>query len=194
MIRVTKETCVGLLEDYLKLDIPVYFGYLTGAVVLSWWLTQRLWVTILVLALGIVFSIFLIKRINEAVKNVYDADFYLVEDTVIDFKKRIDLGRRAVGSRYNYIYTFKNNGKYQMCKSKSESIRLFAKKQKRLSRLDVAELSTDSCETGDLFYLLILNKQGKNKIVSAFYRYHFELKKEDFDLIDGKYYCKADRY
>ena len=75
MIRVTKETCVGLLEDHLKLDIPVYFGYLTGAVVLSWCLTQRLWVTVLVLALGIVFSIFLIKRINEAVKNVYDADF-----------------------------------------------------------------------------------------------------------------------
>ncbi|MBQ9783905.1 MAG: hypothetical protein IJW29_00185 [Clostridia bacterium] len=66
-----------------------------------------------------------------------------------------------------------------------------SKKEKHVSHTQIDKLSIESCNTGDLFYLLVYRQGGKTVIIKCFYKYHFEILPEDFDLIDGRYYCKT---
>ena len=116
-------------------------------------------------------------------------DFYLVEDVVVNCQKKIG-AKASGGSGHYYIYTFRDNGKYTIHKSAHPTIEIPLHKEKNISHLSVEKLCMESCEKGDMYYLLIAKKKELPKIIKCFPKYNFDIAQEDFDCIDGKYYCK----
>lgn len=127
-------------------------------------------------------------KIKNKINNINPQDFYIEEDIVIGFKKRFNMRRN--GADNEYIYIFKKYGKHVVSLSIYPTIEIPLHKKRNISSLSIDRLSTESYNKGDLFYLLICEEDGKKKIVQSFYKYHFDVRKEDFDCIDGKYYCK----
>ena len=191
MNKITKEIFVSSTQNYYKKKAtrPVFLVYIIAILLISFRIPKEpiIWGVFAVLSLLFTLAVSIIVR-KIKVKEVDSDDFYLIEDEVVNFKKRISLGKNRSG--YNYIYTFRDHGEYTIYKSRYSTIELSFRKEKDIS---AEELSTESCNEGDLFYLLICKGEKKDVIVKAFYRYHFELEKEDFVLIDGKYYCKGDQ-
>lgn len=205
MNSITKDMCVSIMKDYyrsqtvflcgvlilliiaLLLGLP-YISIGIGVVWLTIPLNVILAICVAILLIAVI--AFSAKRASRKIKNLSTWDFYLVEDVVVDFKKRLKPSRGA-GSGHNYIYTFKDHGKATIFKSFHPAWEIPSKNKKRVSQSQIEKLSIESCNTGDLFYLLIAQEKGKTVILQCFYKYHFEILPEDFDLIDGRYYCKT---
>ena len=113
----------------------------------------------------------------------------MVEDVIVDCQKKIST-KASGGSGYNYIYIFCNNGEYAIHKSAHPTVEISLHKEKHIDHLSVEKMCIESCEKGDIFYLLILKKEKRTKIIKCFPKYHFDIAQEDFDYIDGKYCCK----
>lgn len=188
MDKITKEMCVVFLKDYYKSKIVSQSIISIFIVIALWLFTKNLFVIIIaILSLATLCVIQGIK-IRNKIRNVRVKDFYLEEDIVIDFKKRFKTRRH--GADKKYFYVFKKYGKHTISLSIAPTIEIPLHKDRSISSLSVDRLSTESHNKGDIFYLLICDEDGKKKIVQSFYKYHFGVKKEDFDYIDGKYYCK----
>lgn len=189
MEKITKEMCVVFLKDYYKSKIVSQTFISIFVVIAFCFFTKNIFaVVITALSLGTLCIIQGIKTKNK-INSINPKDFYLEEDVVIDFKKRFKMRRNGAADK-NYIYTFKKHGKHTLSMSIYPTIEITLHKEKNISSLAVDRLSTQSCNVGDIFYLLICEVDGKSKIVQSFYQYHFDILKEDFDYIDGKYYCK----
>lgn len=190
MNKITKEMFVSCIKSHQKLKAtrPVFLVYIIVILVIFLRTPKEpiIWGIFAVLSILLTLVVLIMGR-KIKVEEVDLDNFYLVEDEVENFKKRISLGKNRSG--HNYIYTFRDHGEYTIYKSRYSTIELSFRKEKDIS---AEELSTESCNEGDLFYLLICKGEKKDTIVKAFYRYHFEIEKEDFVLIDGKYYCKGD--
>ena len=188
MTKITKETCVVLLKDYYKSKIILYIFISAFIVLLLRSYTKNIYVVIvaalLLVMLCVYQGIITISKIN----NINSKDFYIEEDVVVGFKKRFRLRRHGAENRY--IYTFNKHGKHIISLSINPTIEIPLHKKRNISRLSIDRLSAESCFEGDNFYLLICDEGHKKKIVQSFYRRHFELQREDFDYLDGKYYCK----
>ena len=113
----------------------------------------------------------------------------MVEDVVADFKKERTYGK-ARGSGHNYIYTFRDYGEYTIHKSSHPTTEIPLHKEKNISHVFVEKMCLESCEKGDIYYLLIVKKKEGAKIIKCFPKYSFDIAQEDFDCIAGKYYCK----
>ena len=188
MDKITKEMCVVFLKDYYKSKIVSQFIISIFVVIALWLFTKNFFViTIAVLSLATLCVMQGIK-IRNKIRNVNVKDFYLEEDVVMDFKKRFRIRRN--GADKEYIHIFKKYGKHTISLSITPTIEIPLHKERNISSLSVDRLSTESYNKGDIFYLLICEEDGKKKIVQGFYKYYFDVKKEDFDYIDGKYYCK----
>ena len=134
-------------------------------------------------------TFFIIKTTTKTIENANLDDFYLVEDVVVNCQKKIG-AKASGGSGHYYIYTFRDNGKYTIHKSAHPTIEIPLHKEKNISHLSVEKLCMESCEKGDMYYLLIAKKKELPKIIKCFPKYNFDIAQEDFDCIDGKYYCK----
>ena len=187
MKKITKEMCLCFVKDYY--DSKIVGKIFTSIIVVCilWVITENYFV-ILVAALTLLTLCIMqgIKNKN-VVRNIRPEDFYLEEDVVVDFKKRLYFLRKNAGTKY--IYTFEKYGKYSIIKSWGLVIDIPIRKEKSFSHSAINEFSIQSQNKGDQFYLLICD-DGKKEIVQIFYRYHFDVKKEDFVYVDGKYYCK----
>ena len=189
MKKITKEMCEVFIKDYYKSN-PIFIVVVSiFALVALWFFTKNIVIVAIFAALALVAIIFIIYITNKKVNNVNSEDFYLVEDVVVDFKKRHSYGK-AGGSGHDYIYTFRDYGEYTIHKSTHPTTEIPLHKEKNISHLSVEKLCMESCEKGDIYYLLIMKKKEYTKIIKCFPKYNFEIAQEDFNFIDGKYYCK----
>ena len=188
MKRITKEMCMIYIKDHYKSNL---IGSILSvfAVVTVGFFTKNVMVAAIVAALAFVIIFFIIKTTTKRIENVNLNDFYLVEDVLVDCQKRIST-KASGGSGHNYIYTFRDNGKYTIHKSVHPTVEIPLHKEKDIDHLSVEKLCLESCENGDMYYLLIEKKNERTKIVKCFPKYNFDILQEDFDYIDGKYYCK----
>ena len=189
MKKITKEMCEVFIKDYYKSNPIVLFIVSIFALIALWFFTKNTVIVASFAALALVSIIFIIYITNKKVNNVNSEDFYLVEDVVVDFHKKFSSDKGG-GSGHNYIYTFRDNGKYTIHKSVHLTIEIPLHKEKNISHLSVEKLCMESCEKGDIYYLLIVKKKKYTKIIKCFPKYNFDIVQEDFDCIDGKYYCR----
>lgn len=189
MKKITKEMCTVFIKDYNK-SKPIFLIFVSiFALVTLWLFTKNIIVVAISAALLLALSILAIYIANRKINNIDLSNFYLVEDVVVDFKKRLSSDKGG-GSGHDYIYTFRDYGKYTIHKSFHPTIEIPLHKEKNIDHLSVEKLCVHSCEKGDIFYLLILKEKEHTKIIKCFPKYHFDIVQEDFDCIDGKYYCK----
>ena len=188
MEKITKEMCIVFLKDYYKSKI-ISQSIISIFVTIALWLLTKNILAIVIAALSLA-TLCIIQgiKIKNKIDNVNTKDFYLEEDVVVDFKKRFKLRRN--GADNEYIYIFKKYGKHIISLSITPTIEIPLHKERNISQLSIDKLSTKSYNKGDIFYLLICEEDGKKKIVQCFYKCCFDVQKEDFDYIDGKYYCK----
>ena len=189
MKKITKEMCEVFIKDHYK-SSPMFLVFVAiFALVALWFFTKNIVIVATSAALALVAIIFIIYITNKKVNNLNSEDFYLVEDVVADFKKERTYGK-ARGSGHNYIYTFRDYGEYTIHKSSHPTTELPLHKEKNISQLSVEKMCLESCEKGDIYYLMIVKKKEGAKIIKCFPKYSFDITQEDFDFIDGKYYCK----
>lgn len=188
MKKITKQMCLVFIKDYYKSKIVSQSIVFVFVVIALWSFTKNIF-AVVVAALSLV-TLCIIQGIKtkNKINNIDLKEFYLEEDVVIDFKKRLKMRRGATDK--NYIYTFKKYGRHTISMSILPTIDIPLHKEKNISSLSVDRLSAESYNKGDVFYLLICEENEKKKIIQSFYKYHFDVQKEDFDYIDGKYYCK----
>ncbi len=184
MKRITKEMCMIYIKDIYKSNLIVLSILSVFAVVAVGFFTKNVIIAAVVVILGF-FTIFFITKATT--KN--SEDFYLVEDVIVDCQKKIST-KASGGSGHNYIYTFRDNGKHTIHKSAPPAVEIPLHKEKDIDHLSVNKLCLESCEKGDMYYLLIAKKKELPVIIKCFPKYNFEISQEDFDYIDGKYYCK----
>ncbi len=91
----------------------------------------------------------------------------------------------------NYVYYFRDHGKHVIGK-RFVAIEIDLFPAKYIKWWEIRDLNIQAREKGDLFYLLVLEENGKKTIVESFYQCYFCLNKSDFDPVDGKYYCKVE--
>ena len=190
MRKITKETCMVFIKNYHKSTLVRCFLGFVFAALAVWFLTKNIIATVIVSVLLSAVLIFMIYTANKKIKNIDLDSFYLAEDSLADFKRRINFSK-AAGSGFDHVYTFRNHGKYTIYKSVYPTIKVTLHKKNNVdSETTVDDLCLQSCEKGDVFYLLITKGKKREKIIRCFPRYNFDILKEDFDLADGKYYCK----
>lgn len=187
MKTITKEMCVVLLKDYYISKI-ISQSFISIIAVIALWIFAKNIFVVVIAALPLV-TLCIIQgiKITAKIQSKNQKSFYLEEDSVVDYKKRIKLRRN--GADNQYIYTFKKYGKHTISLSITPTIEIPLHRDRNFRVSFIDRLSTESKNIGDRFYLLICN-DGKKKIVQGFYKNHFNVKKEDFDYIDGKYFCK----
>ncbi len=188
MNKITKEICADFLKNYYKAKITFYFFLVFVAIGLCF-VAQKNLIAGIVAVLLIALMIFLIFKVKHKINNLNPLEFYVVEDVVVGFKKRFRAWKHR-GAGHDYIYKFKKYGKHVITKSIYPTIEIPSRKQKHISEWSVDKMSIQSCEEGDMFYLLISKEGKRENIVKCFYKYHFDIAKEDFDYVDGKYYVK----
>ncbi len=196
---ITKETCLIFMKDYLKSkSVAPFVIVLFASIIFGSYVKKPVVIIVVAVFLFVLSIIYAIKIINIS-KSIQSADFYLVEDVVVSFKKRLPVfltsGGFYVGSRIglklNYVYKFKKYGKCVIQRAKNQlKFEIPLHKEIEITHLEVERLSSESSNKGDMFYLLIFEKNGKPKIIKPFYKYYFEIEREDFNFIDGKYYIK----
>ena len=166
MKKITKEMCEVFIKDYYKSN-PIFLVVISiFALVALWFFTKNIVIVSIFAALALVAIIFIIYITNKKVNNVNSEDFYLVEDVVVDFKKRHSYGK-AGGSGHDYIYTFRDYGEYTIHKSSHPTTEIPLHKEKNISHLSVEKLCMESCEKGDLYYLLIAKKRIAIKLLNV---------------------------
>jgi hypothetical protein len=189
MKKITKEMCDVFIKDYYK-SYPIFLVVFSVlALIALWFFTKNIVIVAIFAALALVAIIFIIYITNKKVNNVNLEDFYLVEDVVTDFKKERTYGK-AHGSGHNYIYTFRDYGEYTIHKSSHPTTEIPLHKEKSISHVSVEKMCLESCEKGDIYFLLIVKKKEGAKIIKCFPKYSFDIAQEDFDCLDGKYYCR----
>ena len=189
MKKITKEMCAIFVRDYNK-SKPIFLIFISiFALVALWVLTKNIVVVALSAVLLLVLTIRAVYIVNQKIKDIDLSSFYLVEDVIVEFKKR-HTHSKASGSGHNYIYTFRDNGEYTIHKSAHTTIEVPLHKEKYIDNLSVEKMCIESCEKGDMYYLLVLKKKECSQIIKCFPKYNFDIAQEDFDFIDGKYYCK----
>ena len=189
MKRITKEMCIVYIKDHYGSNLVVLSMLSVFVVIAVGFFTKNVIVAATVVALAFVTIFFIIKMTTKKIINVNLNDFYLVEDVLVDCQKRIST-KASGGSGHNYIYTFRDNGKHTIHKSAHPIVEIPLHKEKDIDHLSVEKLCLESCEKGDMYYLLIAKKKKLLRIIKCFPKYNFEISQEDFDYIDGKYYCK----
>jgi hypothetical protein len=185
MKRITKEMCMVYIKDHYKSNSIVLFILSIFAVAAVGFFTKNLIIAAIVSALAFVAIFFKIKRIEK----IKTEDFYLVEDIVVDCQRRIS-AKASGGSGHNYIFTFRDSGEYTIHKSAHPTTEILLHREKDIDHLSVEKLCLESCEKGDIYYLLIAKEKKHPWIIKCFPKYNFDILQEDFDCIDGKYYCK----
>ena len=189
MKSITKQMCIIYIKDYYKSHAVFFFLLAIFLLVALWFFTENIIVVAIMAALLVAAIIFMIYTVNEKIKNLNFENFYLVEDIIADFKK-IHSNSKARGSGRDYIYTFQKYGKYTIHKSAHPTTEIHLHKEKGVDHLSVEKLCCQSCEKGDSFYLLIVNEKDKFKIIKGFPKFYFDIEKDDFQYVDGKYYVK----
>ena len=189
MKRITKEMCLVYIKDYYKSNPIALFLLSIFAVVAVGFFTKNVIIAASVAALAFVTELFVIKTTTIKIENVNFEDFYLVEDVIVDCQKKISTDANG-GSGRTYIYTFRDNGKYTIHKSAYPTTEILLHKEKHIDHLSVEKLCIEACEKGDMYYLLISKAKERTQIIKCFPKYNFDILQEDFDYIDGKYYCK----
>ena len=183
MKKITKEMCMVYIKDYYKSSTIALFILSIFAAAALGFFTKNVIIAAVVVMLGF-FTIFFITKATT--KNL--EDFYVVEDVIVDCRKKISTEANG-GSGHNYIYTFRDNGKYTIHKSAHPTVEILHK-EKHIDHLSVENLCIESREKGDMYYLLILKEKNHTRIIKCFPKYNFDITREDFDFIDCKYYCK----
>ena len=189
MKKITKEMCMIFITDHYKSSSIFIVIASICALVVLWFFTKNIVIVSILAAVVLAAILFMIYKTSKKINNVNLEDFYLVEDVIVDSKKRIST-KASGGSGHNYIYTFRDNGKYTIHKSAHPTVEIPLHKEKDIDHLSVEKLCLESCEKGDMYYLLIAKKKELPIIIKCFPECNFEISQEDFDCLDGKYYCK----
>ena len=184
MKKITKEMCMVYVKDYYKSNEIVLFILSIFVAAAVGFFTKNVIIATVAVILGFFTMFFITKATTKNLEN-----FYLVEDVIIDCQKKIST-KASGGSGHNYIYTFRDNGKYTIHKSTHPTVEILLHKEKNIDHLSVESLCIESREKGDMHYLLIAKKKEQAQIIKCFPKYNFDILQEDFDYIDGKYYCK----
>ena len=154
MNKITKEMCINLLSNYHSSKIWAIALYVAFFILL---ITKNTIIFLCAVAVSLLLSRFIDRMSKKKIKN---DDFYLVEDEVIEFKKRLSASK--YGKKYNYIYTFKDHGKHSFRYSPN-TIEISFRKKDRTNRSDVKSLAIESCNTGDRYFLLVCEEKEKKE-------------------------------
>ena len=167
MKKITKEMCTVFIKDYYKSNHIVLFILSIFAVIAVGFFTKNVIIAAIVAALALLAILFIIKVKTKKIENLNWEDFYLVEDVIIGCQKKIST-KASGGSGHNYIYTFRDNGKYTIHKSAHPTVEIPLHKEKNIDHLSVESLCIESREQGDMYYLLIAKKRNFPKLLNAF--------------------------
>lgn len=188
MKKITKEICIVFINDYNR-SKPIFWIFVSVFALLAiWFFTENVIVLLAAAVLLSALTICAAYIANKRINNVDLSSFYLVEDVIADFHKKGSYD--AGGSGKNYVYTFRDYGEYTIHKSAYPTIEIPLHKEKDVDHLSIEKMCIESCEKGDIFYLLIVKEKDRAKIIKCFPKYHFDIEQDDFDYIDGKYYCR----
>ena len=121
MNKITKEIFVSSTQNYYKIKAtrPVFLVYIIVILVIFLRTPKEpiIWGIFAVLSILLTLVVLIMGR-KIKVEEVDLDNFYLVEDEVENFKKRISLGKNRSG--HNYIYTFRDHGEYTIYTSPDE--------------------------------------------------------------------------
>ena len=189
MKKITKEMCGVYVKDSYKSKFIFLVAVCIFVIIVLWFFTKNAIVVAISIALAIIAITLVFVAASKKIKNINPEDFYLVEDAVVDFQKKFS-SNRGGGSGQDYIFTFRDHGKYIIHKSNHPTTEISLHKEKDIGHLSVEKLCIESGECGELFYLLIAKKKDITKIIKCFPQQHFGILEDDFDCIAGKYCCK----
>ena len=189
MKKITKEMCEIYVKDSYKSKLIFLVVICIFVIVALWFFTKNAIVVAISIALALIAITLVFVETSKKIKNTTSENFYLVEDVVVDFRKKFSSDRGG-GSGHDYIFTFRDSGKYIIHKSSHPTTEISLHKEKDFDHLSVEKLCIESGESGSLFFLLIAKKKDSTKIIKCFPQEHFYVLDEDFDYIDGKYCCK----
>lgn len=189
MKKITKAMCKIYVKDSYKSKLISLVAVCIFVIVALWFFTKNAIVVAISIALAIIAITLIFVATSKKMKNINSENFYLVEDAVVDFQKKFSSDRGG-GSAHDYIFTFCDHGKYIIHKSNHPTTGILLHKEKDIDHLSVEKLCIECGESGGLFYLLIAKKKEGTKIIKCFPQQHFDILKDDFDCIAGKYCCK----
>ena len=189
MKKITKEICEIYVKDSYKSKLIFLVVVCIFVIVALWFFTKNAIVVAISIALSLIAITLVFVETSKKIKNTSSENFYLVEDVVVDFRKKFSSDRGG-GSGHDYIFTFRDHGKYIIHKSNHPTTEISLHKEKDIGPLSVEKLCIESGECGELFYLLIAKKKDITKIIKCFPQQHFGILEDDFDCIAGKYCCK----
>ncbi len=154
-----------------------------------------LWYAIEFLIIKIVFTVLLIVIIPFILLDVYknEAAFknstkFIVEDVFINAYVKKCLGTKGRYRPYirrDYTVKFSRNGEYKIEDYREKIIP---------DEPNTDDLIIFSSKPGDKFYLIILENNNQKIIYNAFNSNYYTIEKDDFTLIDGKYFLKNANY
>ena len=189
MKKITKEMCRSYVTDSYKSKLIFLVAVCIFVTVALWFFTKNAIVVAISIFLALLVITLVFVATSKKIKNINSEDFYLVEDTVVDFQKKFSSDRGG-GSGHNYVFTFRDHGKYVIHRSNHPTTEISLHKEKDIDHLSVEKLCVEAGESGSLFYLLIAKKKDSVKIIKCFPQQHFDILEDDFDCIAGKYCCK----
>lgn len=126
-----------------------------------------------------------INKVSKKLKNIDSLDYYIVEDIVVDYSKKLSFSLRH--SVWKHTYTFSTYGKYYISKSIHPTIHIDVDKL-NVSR-DSIEQTLQSAGVGSKFYLFVLCEDGRTDIISAYYCPYYSIEEGDFTVVGNKYYA-----
>ncbi len=188
MYKITKEMCLAFLKEYYISKILIRCSVVLIAWIALLFRIENLITRLVITAILLGLTVVVIIGISKKIKRIQFGDMYLTEDVVVHYKKR--LGNTGFHLKRRYVYTFKEYGKFSLSKSVAPTVEIPLHKENSIRRSAIEDLSTQYCCSGDVFYLLITEVNNRQKIIMAFPQNHFDVLKNDFECVEGKYYPK----
>lgn len=184
MTKITKEMFVKALKTRYIAGCVFYSIVVLLILFFVWREFKEALVVIYALLIVGTLLLMHINKVIKKLKNIDSLDYYIVEDIVVDYSKKLSFSHRH--SDWKHTYTFNAYGKYYIRKSIYPSISI---------DIDKLNVSHDSIEetlqnagVGSKFYLFVLCENGKTDIISAYYCPYYSIDENDFTLVGDKYY------
>lgn len=179
MKKITRKSCVAeiVCDDFARLMIAIVFGVVAS--IFSWFRSDDLNSFLNLIAILVIMFLCIAIHILKKSKRVFAEEFYIVEDVFIRAKTISNLYR----TRTSYTLKFSRSGEYSLT---------MPGRGEEPKDPSVDYIATKFSVAGDKFFLVMMPNKGDkaDKIIKAFNQRYFTFCEEDFDFIDGRYYCK----
>ncbi len=188
--KITAEICREQISAVVvsRFWLSAIFFFAGGLLNLS----KNIMPGIALLSIGAVILLYCVYYTQITKRAINRRNYYLEEDTLIEAvkKKRSNGGKvSSYNYHYRYDFTFQNNGKYRLKRSRSQVEKL----REDAPENDFADLDGEAVKyfhEDERFYCLVLDLGRRKRITQIFNTSLFYIDKNDFTESDEKYYPK----